>query len=74
MDVFRREEGGGSGTKCSMFVEVEGTTAQLTARFILLRKKSKALEREKENGKVVRWESKRQSRCKVNEPHCLCWK
>lgn len=49
MDVFRREEGGG-GEYASMFVEVEGTTAALTARLILLRKRSKGLGRRKESG------------------------
>lgn len=50
MDVFRREEGGGGEYAPIMFVEVEGTTAALTARLILLRKRSKGLGRRKESG------------------------
>lgn len=50
MDVFRREEGWGGGlvggrpwAKRSMFVEVEGTTAALTARLIVLRENEQGI-------------------------------
>lgn len=44
MDVFRREEGGGRHwAKRSMFVEVEGTTAALTARLIVPRENEQGI-------------------------------
>lgn len=55
MDVYRKEEGGGTGAKRSMFAEVEGTTAALTARLILLRKKGKGLERKKMRTREKKW-------------------
>lgn len=55
VDVYRKEEGGGAGAKRSMFAEVEGTTAALTARLILLQKKGRGLERKKMRTREKKW-------------------
>ena len=63
----RRRGGEEVGVRAPCLEWLRETTAALTAGLILLRKKVQGINT-KENESVLRWESERQTCCKVNEP------